>query len=304
MHTPNPGSQPAPLPKPHAVVVVPPQRVADATRPAGASRAVLHQVGIALPSWTHRPVTWATSWVRLVMFAAQIAVLAVRRKSYTPGAVHALAFHVYHDTAPAMTWFTVLVALVSLILARIVVVTAQSYGLSQYAIEMVVRTLVLELIPITVALFVALRSSIAHGAAVSKMRRNGVFAAMRAQGTDPMTHEMLPRVLAALFATLFLAVLSCVVAVVLAYAVINGFTTAGLPGYTRIFGQVFTPAVALVFVLKTFFFSLAVAVIPLASGQYDLTDATSRTQADLSGLVRLFGVILLIEAASLVGNYY
>ena len=45
-----------------------------------------------------------------------------------------------------LPWFTLLAALVSLVLIRIVVVTAVSYGLSRYALEMVVRVLVLELI--------------------------------------------------------------------------------------------------------------------------------------------------------------
>ena len=36
------------------------------------------------------------------------------------------------------------------------------------------------------------------------------------------------------------------------------------PGYTRTVGQVFGPAVTLVFVVKTVLFSLAVAVVPMA----------------------------------------
>ena len=43
------------------------------------------------------------------------------------------------------------------------VVTALSYGLSRYALEMVVRVLVLELIPLSAALFAALRSRMPAG---------------------------------------------------------------------------------------------------------------------------------------------
>lgn len=68
--------------------------------------------------------------------------------------------------------------------------------------------------------------------------------------------------------------LSCVVALITVYLSVYGFTLAGLPGYTRIFGQIFTPAVTLVFVLKTWFFSLAVAIMPLASGLYAPCGAT------------------------------
>jgi phospholipid/cholesterol/gamma-HCH transport system permease protein len=101
-----------------------------------------------------------------------------------------------------------------------------------------------------------------------------------------------------------LAALSCVVALVLAYLGVYGFTLAGLPAYTRVFGHVFNPAVSLIFVLKTLLFSLAVAIIPMASGIYDVEGTGSRESAALQGLVRMFVVLLVLEGASLAGNYY
>ena len=49
---------------------------------------------------------------------------------------------------------------------------------------------------------------------------------------------------------------------------------------------------------------LAVALLPLASVL--ITPARERpgSSAELRGLVRMFFILLLIEAASLVGNYY
>jgi phospholipid/cholesterol/gamma-HCH transport system permease protein len=67
---------------------------------------------------------------------------------------------------------------------------------------------------------------------------------------------------------------------------------------------VFNPPVAMIFALKTLFFSLAVSLIPIASVLYDVPRPRARTSAELQALVRTFLVIVLIEAASLVGNYY
>jgi phospholipid/cholesterol/gamma-HCH transport system permease protein len=70
---------------------------------------------------------------------------------------------------------------------------------------------------------------------------------------------------------------------------------------------VFSPAVSLILVLKTVLFSLAVSLIPMASALYGLRGlygASVRTSADMHALVRMFSVLLLIEVASLVGNYY
>jgi phospholipid/cholesterol/gamma-HCH transport system permease protein len=60
----------------------------------------------------------------------------------------------------------------------------------------------------------------------------------------------------------------------------------------------------LIFSLKTFFLSIAVSLIPIAAALYGPPRAGARTSAELQGLVRMFLVILLIEAVSLVGNYY
>jgi phospholipid/cholesterol/gamma-HCH transport system permease protein len=248
---------------------------------------------------------WLVSWWEVVLFGAVLMVLALSPASYRdPRTRAALARHLWLDTAPILLGFSILCALLTVVLTRIVVVTAQSYGLSQYALEMVIRVLVLELIPLTAALFVALRCTIPNGAALAELRRTGHYERLRRAGHDPVVREVLPRMLAGAYATVTLAALSCFVAMVLAYLAVYGLTAAGLPAYTRMFGHVFNPSVSLIFVLKTLLFALAVAVIPMASGAHDIASPSSRESAALQGLVRMFAVLLLLEALSLVGNYY
>ena len=264
------------------------------------------------PFWYRRlghtsvaPLRWLASWGGVLFFGAVLLVLALSPSSYgNRGMRRELARHTWLDTAPILTGFTMLSALLTVVLTRIVVVTARSYGLSQYALEMVIRVLVLELIPLTAALFVALRCTIPNGAAIAEMRRNGHFDALRRSGADPVVREVLPRMLAGAFSMITLAALSCFVAIVLAYLAVYGLTPAGLPAYTRMFGHVFNPSVAMIFMIKTLFFSLAVAIIPMASGANDIASPSSRESAALQGLVRMFAVLLLLEALSLVGNYY
>lgn len=260
--------------------------------------------GLSLPERVWNTARrWAVAWWRILYLGAVVLVLVLSPSSYGKGTRRALARHLYLDTAPVLLGFTVLAALISLVLTRIVVVTALSYGLSRYALEMVIRVLVLELIPLTAALFVAMRCTIPNGTQITRLRQNGRFDALRAQGSDPVRIELLPRVIAGVFACITLAALSCVVALVLAYLGVYGFNLAGAPSYTRMFGQVFTPSVTMVFVLKTVFFSLAVALIPMAAGLYDTGDRT-QPDSELGGLARMFAVLLLIEVASLMGNYY
>ncbi|MEO8187596.1 MAG: ABC transporter permease [Burkholderiaceae bacterium] len=257
-----------------------------------------------LPDVGRATLTWFVGWWRIIHFGALIFVLALSPSSYAGPNRSALARHIYLGTAPILLWFIVLSSLISLVIIRIVVVTAVSYGLSQYALEMVVRVPVLELIPLTAAVFAALQCALPNAAELSEMRTRGEFDAHAQHGVDPLQREVLPRVASAMFSTLMLATVSCVVTAVLAYVSVYGFTTGAFGGYTRTFGHVFNPAVSMIFALKSFFFALAVALIPVASVLYDRPGARLRTSVELQSVLRLFVVILLIEVASLVGNYY
>lgn len=259
-------------------------------------------------------MAWLTSWWRLIQFAGLLLFRAVAPSSYRRDNRNALAHHLVLATAPNLLWFSVLSALISLVIIRIVVVTAASYGLSGYALEMVVRVLVLELIPLTAALFVALRSTLPASVEFAQMRVAAAAAAPAGSAGElpsrsaVLRTEFYPRAAAGIFAVWMLAAVSCVLTLVLAYLSIYGFTPWALPGYTRVVGQIFNPAVALILMLKIVFFSLAVSIIPLASAFYD--EATNpflhrhRATHGLADMVRMFSVLLLIEAASLMGNYY
>ena len=249
-------------------------------------------------------VHWLTEWWRLIHLGAVILVLALSPSSYRRDNRPQLVWHIYRNTAPILLGFSVLSALVTVVLTRIVLTTALSYGLSQYALQVLIRVLVLELIPLTAALFVALRYAMPGAQAVRKKLAIGQRDGLAMQEQTLLRTELLPRALAAMLSVLLLAALSCVVALVLTYLTVYGFSPWGLPGYTRNVGSVFSPAVTLIFSLKTLFFSLAVAVVPLAAAaQPDAQQRYSR-RSDISQFARLFSVVLLIEMVSLVGNYY
>lgn len=273
--------------------------------PAYDRRMIASLVDLSWPERVWRTARrWALAWSRIVYLGAVVLVLVLSPSSYGRGTRGRLARHMYLNTAPILLGFTVLAALICLVLTRIVVVTALSYGLSRYALEMVIRVLVLELIPLTAALFVAMRCTIPNGVQLAFMRSSGHLEALRRHGADPVRVELLPRVVAGVYASITLAALSCVVALVMAYLGVYGFNLSGLPAYTRMFGHVFSPAVTLLFGLKTLFFSLAVALIPMASALYAPDGDAVRPESELGGLARMFAVLLLIEIASLMGNYY
>ncbi|MBP6375020.1 MAG: ABC transporter permease, partial [Giesbergeria sp.] len=74
------------------------------------------------------PLRWALAWGRIIYLGAVVLVLVLSPSSYTRTARRSLMHHVYHATAPNLMGFTVLAALLCLVITHIVVVTALSYG--------------------------------------------------------------------------------------------------------------------------------------------------------------------------------
>ncbi len=255
------------------------------------------------PGAVHTTAQWLLGWWHILHLAAVMGVLALSPSGRRQARRSGLAAPLVAASGPLLLGFTAAMALASLVVIRIVIVTAQSYGLSQYALEMVVRVLVLELIPLAAALFGALNATLPMADELAAQRSRGAFEAERAQGRDPLATLVLPRLLAGLFAVLLLAALSCVVTLVLAYLAAHGFSGGGFERYTRTVGRVFSPSVSMIFGLKVFLLGSAVAWLPLVTVLLNPAGRRSRASVELQGLVRLVLVVLLVEAASLVGNY-
>jgi phospholipid/cholesterol/gamma-HCH transport system permease protein len=269
-------------------------------------------VKVPVPQSIARTGGAAFSWLlggwRIMLFGVIVLSLTFSPTTYKREHRYAIAHQLVLGTTTNLIWFSLLSSLISVILIRIVMVTALSYGLSKYALDMVVRMLVLELIPLSAALFVALRRTLPDSVELAEMRRRGELLAMRQQGVDPIRTEFFPRAIAGIFSVWMLAAVSCILALILTYLSIYGFTQWALADYTRVVGQIFNPSVSMIFLLKTLFFSLAVSLIPMASSLYDnpREPLASRLKAasELAAMVRLFFVILLIQIASLMGNYF
>jgi phospholipid/cholesterol/gamma-HCH transport system permease protein len=202
-----------------------------------------------------------------------------------------------------LPWFTMLAAVVALVIIRIVVVTAASYGLSRYALEMVVRVLVIELIPLSAALFVALRASMTFDSSTFGLTNNGARPGASVDKLHQLRTDLAPLVIAHAFAVLSLAMATSCAVLVLAYVNLYGLSPWGLLDYTRTVGRVFDPIVTLGFLLKTVLFGMAVAVIPIAAMLDLQRNPRHHSSSVQPGAVRLLFVLLLIEAASLAMKY-
>lgn len=258
-----------------------------------------------------RPSLWGLafarylrSWWYMVHLGAVAVVMALSPSTYHRANRLAASRYIYASTWQVLPWFTLASALVGLVIIRIVLVTAKSYGLSHYALEMVVRVLVLELIPLSAAMFVALRAGMAFDASALGLARAGLSPqAASDEALHRVRRDLVPQLIANAVAVLSLAMVTSTIMLVLAYLNVYGLSPWGVADYTRTVGRVFEPVVTAGFVLKTVLFGLAVALIPTAA-ILELQRYPRRVVSTVQpGALRLLFVLLVIEAASLALKY-
>lgn len=246
--------------------------------------------------------TWRL-WQSTFQLAGRVLLTTVTPGAYNSATRTVVMKQIYFTAVQILLPFTLFAALLSYVLIQIVVGTAANYNLSEYALEMVVRLLVLEILPLVTALFVALRSGSAINTEVALMQIHNEFDALEASGVDTLRLEVMPRVIGGVLSVLSLTAITSVLALVLAYLAVYGFQPWSLPDFSRVMGQVFDGAILLGIGLKALAFGLAVTVIPVAEGLATPKMLFMAPISVLRGMVRLFFALMFIEVASLAFKY-
>jgi phospholipid/cholesterol/gamma-HCH transport system permease protein len=209
----------------------------------------------------------------------------------------------YFSAWQVLPGFTLFVALLSLVVIQVTISLARGYGLAQFALELVFRAVVLELVPLLTALYVGLRSGAAIVTEVAMMRVSGELDELFAAHIDPYEREFVPRIAAAAISVFALTIVSCSLVMVVAYLVMYGANPSGFAEYSRTVARVFSPTAMTGFMFKSFVFGTVVAVIPIAAGLDATRDPRSASVVVMGGMVRLFVTLALIELISLAVKY-
>ncbi len=245
------------------------------------------------------------AWRGTLRFASSAFVGMLSPGTYNKATRLVVQKQIYFTAWQILPGFALFSLLFSYLIIEIVGATARRYGLYEYALELIVRILVLEILPLITALFVALRTGAAINTEVALMNIHNELDAMRRVGIDPMRLELLPRVVGGTISVLALTAVNVVVALWLTHLLIIEFHPWTLtPGdFTRMIGKVLDwPALAILWI-KTFAFGFAVTVIPISEGLNTPRKLFHAPIAVLRGMVRLFFALMLIEAAALAIVY-
>jgi phospholipid/cholesterol/gamma-HCH transport system permease protein len=252
----------------------------------------------ALRSWAVQTVA---DWQRVFLFGAMSIVLLLSPSTYDRANLRSMAQHIHATSWRVLPLFGLLSGLVSLALIRVVLVTALHYGLQKFALDLVVRVLVLEVIPLFAALYVALRNAVSPRTATAGIFLPEDLDRLDALQTDRIRDELVPRVVAYMVSVLTMVVASGLVTLLMAYWSVYGFSRWGLDEFARAVGQGFDGVGSLIFVAKVLTMGLAVAVIPIAAG-LDGRQAEAATRL-APGAMRLFVVLFVLEGLALMLRY-
>lgn len=240
---------------------------------------------------------------RGLRFGGEALVAALSPSTYTAQVRAAAARQLCAAAWQVLPGVVVVCALLSYVVIRIVTGTARDFGLSAFALDIFVRVLVLELIPLFIALFVAFRSGAVLGTEVALMRFDAATGRTPDGSARVLRAELLPRGIGNTVAVLALTAVGCAIALVVAYVGLYGFSPWGHSVYSRAIGQVFEPLLLAGFALKVGLFAIAVGVIPVAASLGSGRDRRSVSQAAPRGLVWIFVGLAFVEAVSLAARY-
>lgn len=210
---------------------------------------------------------------------------------------------VYFTAVQILPVFLTYALLIAWLLINIILNTARDFGLTEFATEMSIRVLTLELMPFLAALFIALRSGSAINTEVALMRVHNELDALEHCQVSPMQFEFLPRLIGGVISMLTLAGLASMLALGLAYVAIYGFSLAGFDPFNQTVAKIFTPLLVGGFFLKGVLFGLAVTVIPITAGLETPKKLFMVPVSVLHGMMRVFFAIVAIEGASLALQY-
>jgi phospholipid/cholesterol/gamma-HCH transport system permease protein len=248
---------------------------------------------------------WIRGWARAARFGAAALAGVLSPSTYNSATREVMLKQIYFTAWQVLPGFALFSALLSYVIIQIVGSTAREFNLYGYALELVVRVLVLEILPLTTALLVALRTGAAINTEVALMKIHNELEALELVGVDPLRFELIPRVVGGTISVLALTAVSIVIALLLAHVVIIDLQPWSLPPgeFAQVIGEVLDlPALTMLW-FKTAAFGLAVTVIPIAEALGTPKRLSYAPVAVLRGMVRLFFALMLIELTALAVIY-
>jgi phospholipid/cholesterol/gamma-HCH transport system permease protein len=260
-------------------------------------------LGKALVSLGAKITGWFVVLYGMVAFLGRAGLLFMHPETWNRATFDVIVKQIYFTSVQILHVFMGYVIVISWLMISIILSTARDFGLTDFATEMTIRVLVLELLPFLTAFFIALRSGSAINTEVALMRVNNELDALAHCRVPPMQFEFMPRLVGGVVSVTALAGLAGLTALVLAYLIIYGATIAGFPAFTQTVAKIFDFRIVFGLLGKCALFGLAVTLIPVTAGLETPKKLFMVPVSVLRGMMRVFFAIVAIEVVSLALKY-
>lgn len=251
-----------------------------------------------------RAIGWGggfRAWGQWVMAAAMLTVLSLTPSVLSQQRQGRLSRDIVKACWPLWPILLVVLGAFFGVLFGLAFDAAAPLGLTALAAELVIRIVVLELVPLLVALVVLINITLPQTSHLRRRARqnNSVLDAWE-QGLHV---EALPRILASFFVVVLSVVSLTVLLLALAYAQLYGFNPSGFAAYTRLLGSVFEPAIVFSWSVKLFFLAWCVSLLPMATLLVSSMSHQHNADLQLQTLIRVVLILLVIKLLSLSAAY-
>lgn len=260
-------------------------------------------------NWLARLGEWALTKGRTQTYLAAViwGVLreAVRRASWPRTVKNVLARQVLFTGLEASRFISLLAFMVGISVVVQTQVWLAKVGQTALLGPILVMVVVREVGPLLVNFVVIGRSGTAMATELGNMRISGEVHVLDAQGLDPFTYLVMPRVLGAALSVFCLTVVFIVVSFVSGY--LSGLLLGANPGDVRLFSnsvfRAVTPADVVNLIAKTLIPGLVTGAVCCTEGLSVSTAVTEVPQATTRALVRSVAALFIISALVSVLTY-
>lgn len=236
--------------------------------------------------------------------ALRFAMLCLRQMcrpgNYNPAMREVLTMQIYFTAVQVLLPFVFLSIVFGSFVLDIILEKIKEMGLTEYLGDILTGIIFVEIAPLLTVFWIAVRSSSAINAEIAAMTVHNEIKTLRYFGIDPVIYLFIPRIISTMFCTLIFDILFSIIIFFGGSLFSYGILGIAHEQYTAMFLEAIGFSdIALIFA-KLLAFGFFLAFIPIHNGSrissHQLTDIPISV---LSGMVRVFIAILVIELCSL-----
>jgi phospholipid/cholesterol/gamma-HCH transport system permease protein len=240
------------------------------------------------------------SFVDTLSFAVIIITKMFTKRSYNSAVRIVLVHQIYFTSMQILPLFITISIIFGSMVISVVFQVLKNLALADHLGHILMGLIVTELSPFITVLLIALRSSSAINTEIAVMKVNKELKTLEAFNIDVIDYLFLPRIINGILSVVLLSGLFSILALTSGMLFSRAIFNMSTDAYTNVLLKSADFYDIVISLVKCSTFGFFITMIPIRSGLQASNDLTSIPVAVLSGMVKVFIAIILIEVLSLI----